>query len=313
MWRWMMIVAGATGLGGQAPAPSAPPPAAETETLAYRADSASRMTVPVTLGDRGPFRFVIDTGAERTIISRELAARLALAASSDVRLASIADVRDVPTVIIPQLSVGRRSLADVQAPALLREHIGAEGMLGVDSLQQQRVLFDFRRQEIRLARSQAVEERWAEGTIVVIGRTRLGRLVLIDATVEGQRVSAIVDTGSAVTIGNEVLRRRLIGTGRVDPSQVIELTAVTGATLRVGYTRTRSIRLGDARIHDLPIAFADAELFRELGLADRPAILLGMDALRLFERVSIDFARRRVRLLPGPGTALPAPLRVAAR
>ena len=32
-------------------------------------------------------------------------------------------------------------------------------------------------------------------------------------------------------------------------------------------------------------------------LTDRPAILLGMDALRLFDRVSVDFANRRVRVL----------------
>ena len=36
---------------------------------------------------------------------------------------------------------------------------------------------------------------------------------------------------------------------------------------------------------------------RRLRLLDRPAVLLGMDALRLFRRVSVDFANRRVRLL----------------
>jgi hypothetical protein len=33
---------------------------------------------------------------------------------------------------------------------------------------------------------------------------------------------------------------------------------------------------------------------------DRPALLLGMDALMLFDRVSVDFAKREVRMLrPG--------------
>ena len=33
----------------------------------------SRMTVPVSIGASGPYRFIIDTGAERTVVSRELA------------------------------------------------------------------------------------------------------------------------------------------------------------------------------------------------------------------------------------------------
>ena len=57
------------------------------------------------------------------------------------------------------------------------------------------------------------------------------------------------------------------------------------------------MRIGDADINDLPIAFADVHPFRQLQLLDRPAILLGMDALQLFRRVSVDFANRRVRLL----------------
>jgi hypothetical protein len=48
------------------------------------------------------------------------------------------------------------------------------------------------------------------------------------------------------------------------------------------------------------VAFADAHPFKRFGLLDRPAMLLGMDTLRVFHRVSVDFAQRKVRfLLPG--------------
>ena len=40
--------------------------------------------------------------------------------------------------------------------------------------------------------------------------------------------------------------------------------------------------------------FADSPPFERLGLAERPAMLLGMANLRLFDRVLIDFPRRRV-------------------
>lgn len=316
MLRLVTLTACALLLSAQAsPAPTGrlTPPRAPDETLAYQPDPISRMTVAVSLGGQGPFRFVVDTGAERTVISRELADRLGLASGGDVWLASLADVQQVPTVIIPRLDVGRRAVEAIQAPALAQANIGAQGMLGVDSLQDQRIVFDFQRRELRLTRARTQEESVPEGTIVVRGRTRLGRMVLADAMVDGQRVWAIVDTGSPVTIGNEALRQRLIGRGRMEPDQVLELTSVTGAQVRVNYTRTRRIRLGQARIYDMPIAFAGLRLFEELDLTDRPAILLGMDALRLFQRVSIDFAQRRIQLLPGPSSEGPGPLRLAAR
>ena len=43
------------------------------------------MTVPVRSPAPGPYRFIIDTGAQRTVISRELADALGLAAGRDVR------------------------------------------------------------------------------------------------------------------------------------------------------------------------------------------------------------------------------------
>jgi len=295
-----------------APPASTPAPGA-SETFAYGHDVEQRMTVPVSIGGQGPFRFVVDTGAERTVVSRELAQMLQLSPGGDVMLASLGDVRQVPTAIIPRLDVGRRGVVDIRAPALLEENIGAQGMLGIDSLQGQRILFDFERQELRIARSRAREERWPEGTIVVRGRTRLGRMILADANVDGQKVWAIVDTGSPVTIGNAALRNRLLARGRLNPGLPVEVTTVTGFKMNVDYTQTGRIRLGGAIFSNLPIAFGDLRLFRELNLTDRPAIILGMDALQLFSRVSIDFATRRVQLMPGHSSGRQEALRVAAR
>ncbi|MEI9853098.1 MAG: aspartyl protease family protein [Sphingomonas sp.] len=44
-----------------------------------------RLTVAVAVGSSGPYNFIIDTGAERTVVSRELAGQLGLAAGAPVR------------------------------------------------------------------------------------------------------------------------------------------------------------------------------------------------------------------------------------
>jgi len=255
------------------------------------------MTVPVSIGGHGPYQFLVDTGSERTIISRELARDLALGRGRTAIVHSMTEVSRVETVIISGLHLGSRRLADIHAPALARNNLGAVGMLGVDSLQNQRVIFDFQRQEMTIMPSRRFEPRWPDGTIVVVGRSRFGRLMLIDAAVDGQRVYVIVDTGSQITVANSALRRRLERRGRLGLMAPIELMSVTGGRFQAEYSVARMIRIGGADIRNLPIAFADVHPFRQLGLSDQPAILLGMDALQLFDRVSIDFANRRVRLL----------------
>lgn len=292
-------------------------PADQAETIAYAPDPANRMTVEVNIDGQGPYRFVVDTGAERTVISSELAQSLGLDPGGGISLASVSRVTRVPSVLIPELEVGRRTLSTIHAPSLSQRNLGAQGMLGVDSLRSQRVIFDFGRQELTLSASHIEDDRSPPGEIVVRGRTRLGRMVLTNASVDGQRVTVIVDTGSQVTIGNSALRRRLARGNRLGETRRLSLTGVTGDQVIAEYTVVRRLRMGGVHMEDLPIAFSDVQLFRHLNVADRPAILLGMDALRAFERVSIDFANRRVRLLPphsglDPGTRLAALGRVNA-
>jgi predicted aspartyl protease len=284
----------------------------DAETLSYAPDEGHRMTVAVNVDGRGPFRFVVDTGAERTAISNELAATLGLASGGDVTLATVTDIARVPSVIIPELEIGRRTVPAIRAPALAERHLGAQGMLGVDSLRLQRVVFDFTNQELTLSASHIEDDRREEGEIVVRGVTRLGRLILTDALMDGQRIRVIVDTGSQVTVGNSALRQRLQRSGRLGQMRPLALTGVTGELVNAEYTVARRVRVGSVHMNDLPIAFAEVQLFEHLGLGDRPAILLGMDALRLFERVSIDFANRRVRLLPPPFGAVESRTRYAA-
>jgi predicted aspartyl protease len=207
-------------------------------------------------------------------------------------------VSRIPTVIVPGLRVGQRTMEDIQAPALERANLGAAGILGVDTLQTERVVFDFERREMTIMPSRRADRHWPEGTIVVTARSRFGRLMLIDASVDGQRVWVIVDTGAQITVGNMALRNALAARHRLGPMAPVSMISVTGGRFTGEYSYARLISIGGADIHNLPIAFADVHPFRQLQLIDRPAILLGMDALRLFDRVSVDFANRRVRLLP---------------
>ena len=303
------LLLSAASLLGAAPPASTPAPAPPTmpaaapddgSALDFAKDEYQRMTVPVSIDGSGPYKFVVDTGAERTVIARELAQDLRLGSSGTARLHSMSEVSDIATVLIRTLEVGGKSYRSIKAPALERRNLGAEGMLGIDALQAQRVSFDFARQEMTVVPSRRAEEHWDGDSIVVTARSRFGHLVLVDASVEGQKVWVIIDTGAQTSVGNSALRHALERRHRLPEPQPLTMVSVTGGRVTADASLIKSIRLGDATIHDMPIAFADVEPFKKLDLVGRPALLLGMDALRLVDRVSVDFANRRVRLL-APG------------
>lgn len=290
------LAAGAPLNGQPVQAPSAGPQDI-SDDLAFQRDKQARLTVPVSIDGKGPYRFLVDTGAERTVISEELARELSLDAGRKARMHTMSGVGDVETVIIPRLKVSARTVKGINAPALSRYHLGAEGMLGVDSLQSQRVLFNFVTDTMTISPSSRREERSDGDTIVVTARSQFGRLILADARAEGQKVWVIIDTGSQVTVGNEALRRKLAKKKRLPPTVPIELVSVTGGSVSADYTAISGLVMGGVTLTDMPIAFADVHPFKKLGLTDRPAILLGMDALKVFDQVSVDFANRKVRFV----------------
>ncbi len=315
MRRWLgplllVIAAQANAQDAAVPRPNAAPPpgaasAAEPDpaTLLF-GDDDSRMTVPVTIAGAGPFPFIVDTGAQRTVISRELAATLGLPPGRIVRVTGMTGSDSVATVIIPSLKVSVIGMPPIEAPAISAVYLGARGLLGIDTLQDHAVGIDFDTNTMTVtpSRKRRTSERAAPDEIVIRARSLFGQLVVTDAYCNGVRIRVILDTGTSVSMGNAALRRKVMR--KMVASQPVSLTGVTGETVVADYTTIERVTIGSLTLGGLPIAFTaiDAPPFRMFGLADRPAVLLGMDVLQLFRRVDIDFANREVRLALPRGT-----------
>jgi predicted aspartyl protease len=283
----------------QDPADPPPPGTAPPEQLDF-ATEQDRMTLPVTIGGAGPYAFIVDTGAQRTVISRELATLLKLGPGRRVRMTAMTGTSIVATAIIPLITVGTLGGASIEAPALEAQHLGGHGLLGLDTLQDRALTIDFDRRQMTVAAATKRRQRTRSSTdeIVVTARSVLGQLVVTDAMYRGTRVRVVLDTGSAVTMGNLALKAR-VGRRRMIP---VSLTSVTGEKLAADYTQIAEVRVGGVTFQNLPVAFADAAPFARFGLQKRPALLLGMDALRMFRRVDIDFPNREVRFALPRGT-----------
>lgn len=303
--RWMALGALTVAAFVMTAASPLPAPAGEAQEIAARNDPSQRMTVGVQIDGRGPFAFVVDTGAERTVISTELAGQLQLRPAAPTQLLSLSELSTVPTVLVPNLALNGTVIARIDAPALAREHIGAAGILGIDTLQEQRVVFDFKRSRMTITSASERREGGDGDEIVVRARSRFGRLVLADASADDQKIYVIIDSGAQVSIGNPALMRKLVARRHSDAT-LTEVTSVTGGVLKVNVAMLKKVRIGGVHLENMPVAITDSEVFHRLKLADRPALLLGMDVLRSFDRVSIDFANRKVRfLLPGEAARMP--------
>ena len=277
-----------------------------------RTEENQRMTVPVKVSGKGPWQFIVDTGANRTSISSNLAASLGLEAGGATQIHTVTGIKTVETARIPDLQLSDNNIHDLRAPLLDSVNIGADGMLGVDSLQSQQVVFDFTKNTMSIvpAIRKVVTEN--NGAIVVYGRLLNGRLIVTHADADGNDITVVLDTGSEVCVGNDAMRERMQTRGQLTDAGYVELQSVTGEKLPGQYTFVKKLTFGGVDLNGLAVVFANARTFHDLGLDDRPALLLGMNAMRAFKKVSIDFAHQTFKVIVPENGSL-GPVLVAAR
>lgn len=300
-----------------------PPPGVEAPvdpgaSLLAGFDPVQRMTVPVMIEGAGPFVFVVDTGANHTAMAAEVAAGLNLPSAGRALIHGIAGAEPAPTVSVRRITIGGATARRMRMPLLPRSALGADGLLGVDALERRHVSLDFEQNRFNIAASDETFTRALStggggrlrspetdpSVVVVPARYRFGQLTIVDAEVGvGLPVTAFLDSGAQSTVGNMALRDAAYAqdTGLALRVTRVQLVGATGQTVTGDLARLPSLRLGGLRIGNLSCVFADLHTFRIWDLIDRPAILIGMDVMRHFRAIELDFARRQVVFrTPGP-------------
>lgn len=253
-------------------------------------DPDGRMTVPVRVHEQGPFKFLVDTGSQNTVLSIGLADKLGLASRSRATLIGIAGREVVDAVSVEQIDIGRRTYYGLYTPLLATTHIGADGILGIDSLQDQRVLIDFEKKLMSVGDAKSLGGN-SGYEIVVTARRRSGQLIVTNARINGILTDVVIDTGAQSSIGNRALQAAM---RKRNGLQQTVLRSVTGQEIVADIGIGRSLAIGNVTINNVAIAFADTPAFGALGLGEKPAILLGMRELQVFRRIAIDFKTRKI-------------------
>jgi hypothetical protein len=245
-----------------------------------RLDRIGRVMTTVKVNGKGPFRFVIDTGASRSTLAPHLARTLNLKPSvgRNVMLNGVTGAAEVPTVAVDSIEIGALRFEQQNLPVIFTSIMGnADGILGVAGFKDQRIDADFKRDRVAVLESNGRRDRRrahrppAQGQ----GRHRHRR---------------------------RALARQRRAADRTEPRQEEARGRGRGGPRRdAGHRRWRSAGHPRSahRRHDADQPRSDLwdfHVFKLWGLDKEPALLIGMDMLGVLDRLVIDYRRNEVSM-----------------
>ena len=223
---------------------------------------------------REPLRFLLDSGAEVSVVNLDTAKRLGMSLGERVNVSS---VQTTMTGYWPQtLSATASGVAlpsDFLALDLSKLNSACtqsvDGLIGADFFKGKIVQIDFMAQKIRLLNTSAAASK-AETSRLEIRRCGLCVMVGVNG---GKPQRLRVDTGCATDLQWV--------TSKVQPQQCTSKVAIGLAQLAIPQTTT-TVSLAGWTFHDVPTGLHREAIF------DGEAGLLGNGLLSRFETVTID-------------------------
>ena len=286
----------------QAVGSGAQPGDAESDLLAIptRPDMAGRIVALVSIDGKGPFRFMLDTGSNRTVLAQSVLTKIGRSAdpAASMSVTGINGSEEAPSIYIDRLDAGELHFTHVRLPVLSGPLMrGLDGILGMDGFRGMKIFADFIGNKVSISVSR--DSRAPVVYSVIPVQFVSGLLLMVDAKVGLIPVKAIIDTGSPRTLGDSALLAALTAQHRHNASalqlRVIDATQ-TAQTSAEGVVPSFSIR--SVTMNRMQVLFGDFRICKTWGVDQKPAVLLGMDVLGTLGKLSIDYRRHEVAMLP---------------
>jgi hypothetical protein len=258
-----------------------------------------RPVVPVTLGGRGPYRFILDTGAHGSVISKGLADELGLPVSGDSELRSPAGGSSVPAklVAIDRLALGGASASGVVAAtmdfaALFPSPTAPKGVLSPSAFPGVLLTLDYPRAEVVLRRGELPAPDGSE--IFEYAPEDGDGLPMIPLTVAGRPVKAHLDAGSpgGISLPKPMAADLPLASPPVEKHRA---RTVDKEFVILGAPLEGRVQVGRYTLENPDLSFTDL-----------PMANVGYEFLRRYA-VTLDVRNHRVRLEEGAMAAPPSP------
>lgn len=296
----------AAAVAGLVAAPARAQPA--IATVPYTVDADGALSVAVMVNGRGPYDFIIDTGATLTLAFENLAAieTFAPTGAPKRRILGISGSAMLDTYRIGDIAVGAARMSD---------HVGVvladwkpprktpHGILGIDFFRRYAVVFNVRERTMSLYPHGGIPKETTRKWRSVRLKTQSfvaasGALYTTRGTLNGAPVTFIIDLGSSATLVNyEAAEAIYAGTISVSNASSVttasRLKDIFDNRTKVRAGKFRKISIGGAIWRERVIWLNDAPIFEEFGVASQPYGLLGADLLAT-QDFALDFGENRL-------------------
>jgi hypothetical protein len=171
----------------------------------------------------------------------------------------------------------------------------ADGILGVAGFEDQRIDVDFKRDRVSVVESTGRRPHYS--MVTARAERNVNGLMIVDVRI-GRRIhaKAVIDTGAERTLGNLALQNAM---NKGHKKHELVAAVVHGATPDIADGDVQEIKeatIGDMKLTNLEVIFADFHVFKLWQLDQQPAMLIGMDMLGVLDRLVIDYRRNEVSM-----------------
>lgn len=255
--------------------------------------------LPVQINDRGPFDFILDTGAGTSLLSSDLAKELRIKISGSKDGQSAGGKVSVSLAKVDSMAVGETKLTAVDVGIVDLGHIGKtigakiDGDLGYNFLKHFRVTIDYGAGELCLEDPKRVKSfaRSAQTKIPIQLANPAKPLILVDVHANGHGpFQFAIDTGTSTTAIRPDLAKQLgLKTSSVGPG------ATGGAPVDFFAGSLQSFQLGSAKMDNMAIVVADFFEMLSSAIGVKLDGIVGFNFLRHY-KVVIDYAGETLTL-----------------
>jgi predicted aspartyl protease len=257
--------------------------------------STGHATVPVQ-GDFGVRQFVFDTGAEGSAVYADFADSAGMVPADTEELQGQTGSSRVPILRLSHLTLDGVRKGPIEAVELppRADGVPLAGIVGLDLFGDRIVDFDLPRRRVTLLVPGSAPPDLSSRPVVASATA--GMLLTVPVRIGSVEATAVLDTGARKTRINWKLGH-LLGLKSDELAKGDTIQGATNDAIETASTSLADVRLGSRQLKQVPVLVADLPVFEAFGVADRPAVILGLDWLEA-TRMVIDFPSKNVWFEP---------------
>ena len=275
------------------------PAAAYAGSQPLQRSSAGHLVTQVQIEGHGLQLFGVDTGASATALYEHARARMGLVPEpgAEVEICGAGGSQMIQRYRLPRLSVAGEAADDLLVsgfPASAKHGEEVMGVLGRDVLGGYLVEFDLVSDRLGLHRPGGLPASTRGWDSVPIRLMPEFGFVMLDVTLDGVPVTAVLDTGARRTFMNWHAARAAGVTPESDGLQAA--TMDSGVTKHAFEYHTRpfeTIGIGATGFPPKTLAIGDLPVFEPMGMDKAPGMILGLDLMG-DRRFVVDYPGQRL-------------------